>query len=53
MTSILVLALAATLCLTLLAWFIRHSLVLWIATAVAWGMLLRTAIVSVRAYFAA
>ncbi|WP_434716364.1 hypothetical protein [Paraburkholderia sp. A3RO-2L] len=52
MTTLLVIALAATLCLTLLAWFIRHNPLLWIATAVAWGMLLRTAFGSVRAYFA-
>lgn len=53
MTTILVIALAATLCLTLLAWFIRHNPLLWIATTLAWGMLLHTAFVSVRAYLAA
>lgn len=53
MTTIFVFALAATLCLTLLARFIRHNPLLWIATALAWGMLLRTAIVSVWAYVAA
>lgn len=53
MTTILIIALAATLCLTPLAWFIRHNPLLWIATAFAWGTLLRTAFVSVRAYFAA
>jgi len=53
MTTILVVALAVTVCLTLFAWFIRHNPLLWIATAFAWGMLLRTAIASVRAYIAA
>ncbi|WP_322071956.1 hypothetical protein [Paraburkholderia bannensis] len=53
MTTLFVLALASSLCLTLLACFIRHNPLLWTAMAVAWGMLLRTAIVSMRAYFGA
>jgi hypothetical protein len=53
MTTVLFIALAATLGLTRLTWFIRQNPLLWIVTALAWGMLLHTAIVSVRAYFAA
>ncbi|HGL4257929.1 hypothetical protein KTD19_29960 [Burkholderia multivorans] len=49
MTTVLLIALAVTLCLTLLAWHIRHKPLLWIATAFAWGMLLRTALESLRA----
>lgn len=50
MTTIFVIALAAAVCLTLLTWFNRHNPLLWIATAVAWGMLLRSAFTSLRTY---
>jgi hypothetical protein len=49
MTTVLLIALAVTICLTLLAWHIGHNPLLWIATAFAWGMLLRTAVESLRA----
>lgn len=31
----------AAVCLTVLAWYVRHNLVLWAAVVLVWAMLLR------------